>query len=588
MEENNGMQSSSRYGFTTATTDTTTTRRTTQAAAAAAAAAVASTRLSLETTTDTGTTNTNTSSTTSTTSHDGGHHDFQDKQHVMMGLNIAGVAATCLTTIFGLFHVDVFLRAYELPLPVYSAGSVIFAIVNTANDVAGAWLVDHVATTMPRSDLVGISGCVFCLAFLTPFFRYSSSSSVMQGGAHFVASMSAYDTLYSFTAILMGSVVTDNHSMTDKARVQYMASSKVLNLVASLVVARIGLSLFDVTNLRPFRSFLVVLASAVGVLFVTAQAMILGMTRANTTCREFLGVLLRPFQRARLRLGLDSDKNNYNYKPAHQQQQSLQYGGESSSSTSSKRKLRWRQVVKDFRGHSNFWAWIGMEMLLEAQNTFVTSFLKTFVDQLVLEVGVSRVTCDWLLSMIRPLTQVVSIFAYIPIRRFGYPRVYTILFGVNMILSLTLLIMADETSTTWIIFFLCTYPVVTGAVMSAGFHLAMSDMVLESKRKHALEGRHDAPSLAGIFMGANALVCKPMESLLPVITATVLHRSKEYESKKNLFYLLVLPPLFCSCLQLLSWSRFDLHSKLTDKMRDELKKLHSRSESDIELVVGRG
>jgi hypothetical protein len=43
---------------------------------------------------------------------------------------------------------------------------------------------------------------------------------------------------------------------------------------------------------------------------------------------------------------------------------------------------------------------------------------------------------------------------------------------------------------------------------------------MEMKRKHAMEGRYDEPSLAGLFMGANALVCKPMKSiLLPNFTA---------------------------------------------------------------------
>jgi Na+/melibiose symporter-like transporter len=256
-------------------------------------------------------------------------------------------------------------------------------------------------------------------------------------------------------------------------------------------------------------------------------------------------------------------------------------------------------VLQDFWRHDNFRAWIGMEMLLEAQNTFCITFLKTFVDQLILEDehqsedgdgsvssgGFSREACDWLLSMIRPLTQIVAIATYVPIRKLGYPRVYSILFGVNIFLSLLLLTLANESSTVMIIAFLCVYPVVTGAVQSAGFHLAMSDMVMEMKRKHAMEGRYDEPSLAGLFMGANALVCKPMESILPILTATVLDRSEsKWHDKQNLFYLLVLPPLICSCLQLLAWRRFDLTPKRTLKMRDELKKLDRAGDTDPLLV----
>jgi hypothetical protein len=111
--------------------------------------------------------------------------------------------------------------------------------------------------------------------------------------------------------------------------------------------------------------------------------------------------------------------------------------------------------------HDNFRAWIGMEMLLEAQNTFCITFLKTFVDQLILRDepeagsadGFSRATCDWLLSMIRPLTQFDTIATCIPIRQLGYPRVYSILFRVNIVLSLLLLTLANESSTYLLVAF---------------------------------------------------------------------------------------------------------------------------------------
>jgi Na+/melibiose symporter-like transporter len=559
------------------------------------------------------------------------HHpdDFGNKQHVMMGLTIAGVASSMLATIFGLFHVDVFLRAYELPLPTYSLGSFLFSIISTANNVAGAWLVDHVALTMPRSDLVGTSGCLFALLFLTPFFRWPKSNIVSRqspfwDGLHFVTTMSLYDTLNSFTTILLGSVVTDNHSMSDQARVQFMASGKVLNLVASFAVARMGLAIFarahshnsdtddttDSYDLTQFRIFLVLLSCSAGMLFIVGQAMINGSGSGGNSSSTL--AILRTTTRNLWRRS-DSNKSRLSASRRSQHRDSdydtaTSAAGTTATDTSTstsantntggtgkKRKLYWRRVLQDFWRHDNFRAWIGMEMLLEAQNTFCITFLKTFVDQLILrdehEVeagggggGFSRGTCDWLLSMIRPLTQIVAIATYIPIRRLGYPRVYSILFWVNIVLSLLLLTLANESSTVMIIAFLCIYPVLTGAVQSAGFHLAMSDMVMEMKRKHAMEGRHDEPSLAGLFMGANALVCKPMESILPILTATVLDQGDKSHDKRNLFYLLILPPLMCSCLQLLAWRRFDLTPKRTVKMRDELKKLERGADMDPLLV----
>ena len=130
----------------------------------------------------------------------------------------------------------------------------------------------------------------------------------------------------------------------------------------------------------------------------------------------------------------------------------------------------------------------------------------------------------------------------------------------------------------------------TGAVQSAGFHLAMSDMVLEMKRKHAVEGRFDEPSLAGLFMGANALLCKPMESVLPIVAAYFLGKTDFSTNEQSadaqwvLFYLLVVPPLLFSCLQLLSWRKYTLHPERMDSMREELEELtatDSREAADL-------
>merc|ERR1740124_345174 len=81
-------------------------------------------------------------------------------------------------------------------------------------------------------------------------------------------------------------------------------------------------------------------------------------------------------------------------------------------------------------------------------------------------------------------------------------------------------------------------------------------------------------------MGANALLCKPMESFLPVVAAIVLDENSGktaiFRPKNDksadwaLFYLLVLPPLFFSGIQILSWSYYTLIPSKTEKLRKEL------------------
>jgi len=462
-------------------------------------------------------------------------------QQFMMGLTIAGVATCLLVTTFGLFHVDVFLRVYNLPLETYSRGNVVYAVVNTFNDFLGAWLMDSLASrSVNRSDLIGISGSLLALCFLIPFGRSRESS--WWDGIHFISSMCLYDTMCSFMTILLSSLVTDNHSMTDRERVRFMASGQTVNLVATFGVARIGLEVFDEEDMSSFRRFLWVLAVLVTGLYLLAQ-----MMTANAIDRTTFSIrrVIRP--------------------PA--------------AANRSTRRPRLVQVVRDFWSHGNFWAWIGMELFLESQVSFVNSFLKTFVDRLLLDSGeVSKDTCDLLLSIVRPLGLIAGILCYIPIERFGYRQLYSTLFAINASLCIYMLLYCTYRSTFQIMIFLLIYPAITVAVGSAGFHLVMSDMVLERKRQHATEGRIDEPSLAAIYLGINNLFCKPAESFLPVIAANMLsdlniHSEGDERVQSVLYKVLVIPPLIFSFLQWLSWRRYTLTRNKTRQMREALQGL---------------
>jgi len=99
----------------------------------------------------------------------------------------------------------------------------------------------------------------------------------------------------------------------------------------------------------------------------------------------------------------------------------------------------------------------------------------------------------------------------------------------------------------------------------------MADMVTEMKYIQIKQDRMNESSLAGMFMGANALMCKPMDSLLPIIAAWGLDRAGfavnlEEDSgaeisnaeQWTLFYLLIGPSLIFSPLQHYIWDNYDL------------------------------
>jgi hypothetical protein len=506
--------------------------------------------------------------------------------HVQIGLNVASVGVACLSTAYDLFHVVVFLDAYQLPLPTYRTGLLLYVTINTTNYVCGAWIIDHLAAHhMTRCDLIALVGCLYAVCFLTPFFRWPSNELDDEShtvwsweGLHFVLSLSLYDAMSTVTLMLMGSVVTDCHDMTDEERVNYLSSGKVASLIASAITARSGLALYDSDHLYPFRLYVAGLAVVVATMFVAGQILIL-QPSSQSVFRS-----LRNLCSGRRRLTMGRILSCCCWPV------STKRPLRSPKLPNSSRSWKWVTVIRDFATHRNFVVWMVMEMLLEAQTAYVSAFQKTFMDHLVLQpedevagFGMSgsyytRDHCDMLLSIVRPLTMVISIAMYVPIRRLGYSRIYLGLFLFNFVFSGIMCFAASPSSTHAIATYLVVYPVLAGAVQASGFHLAMSDLVLEMKRRHIGSGRLDEPSRAALFMGTNALFCKPMGAFLPIVTATLLDHATQQESRTYLYHLLVVPPLWASLVQALVWWHFDLVPRRTAKMRDELMKMHSAVE----------
>ena len=76
--------------------------------------------------------------------------------------------------------------------------------------------------------------------------------------------------------ISLASAVSDDHNMTDQERVNNMSSSQLYNLVASLIVATLGIKLFDPQGLANFQFYVLFLAILAILVFGTAQSIISG------------------------------------------------------------------------------------------------------------------------------------------------------------------------------------------------------------------------------------------------------------------------------------------------------------------------
>ena len=102
----------------------------------------------------------------------------------------------------------------------------------------------------------------------------------------------------------------------------------------------------------------------------------------------------------------------------------------------------------------------------------------------------------------------------------------------------------------------------------------------------AKEGRWHEPSLAAMYIGMNALFCKPAESFLPIVAAHMLSKlNLQYEGNHQvqsaLFKVLVIPPLMFSIAEWMSWRRYTLTPQKTNQMREELKGLPTTGQHSV-------
>ena len=478
-------------------------------------------------------------------------------RNFLAALTLASLGSTILSTTFNLFNVETFLTAYELPLSSYAFGTFIYTIIDVINDIGGAYFVDAYAMRSSRGA-IGKSGCLLALCFLAPFFRGGRriKESPFLATSHFIISVSSYDTLFTFLSMLIGSYFTDNaHTLSESTRINFTASGKIVNLIGSFVVGRVGLELFDTDDMARFRVHVLILSGVACALFVLAQRLM--------------------------------------YRAADKDHDKEKGGGRSTMNV--------RRLIAELCRSENFLSFIGMEALLEAEVTFSESFGKVFFDRLF--VDLSEETADNILASISPASQVLSIMLFMPIRRIGYRQIFVYLFQGKIIVSAIVLLAFGSSSTTILTMFLVINQIATAAVQTSCFYLCMADLTMFLKYKQAKQGHMD-DSFAGLIFGINAVFCKPVIALIPIVAAWSLARvgfntgthtrffkiykdtPDEVEVRQVLFHLLVIPPLVLSSIQLLIWRYYSLASARAEEVRLELKRL--RASEDDPRRIGNG
>jgi hypothetical protein len=491
------------------------------------------------------------------------------ESHVLAGLTLAGLAATMLHTVHT-YQMDQLSSSQALVggdssshrhFGPYSAGAM---ILKTISYVVGAWCVDsYAATRRTRTDAIGAMGFGLAAVFLL---------------SHWHASLAprwqwAFECTRSVYILILASPVIDDHRLSPVARIQFMASGQCVNLGTALIVrwmcelvssANSTSSSNDIPRTlaeHESRLFLLFLAIIACILFTVAQTQIASLKSPS------IRLVFSPLWK-RSRVKQDEDAHGMDDVDVRKVVSPISTEAPTTSWWNSHALLRrgdldWRRVVRDLCRSQRFRMWLGMEVLMESHIAiFHVSYLHEFVYNH--ETDGLDARAAWVLVLTR---KVAAIVTYLPMAlHFGYAGVYRALFYTAGGLSFVVLVIHEISpiASVELYYFAMVFLLFsTVAVHSAGFQLAMADLSLEMHYRQVLEGRTDDPSLAGVLIGANAVVCKPVAYLVSMLVTYM-------QSSPHSYYLLTLVPFLGSAFQLWFWNRYDLTPRRTAAMREEL------------------
>ncbi|OQS02038.1 hypothetical protein THRCLA_05558 [Thraustotheca clavata] len=431
-------------------------------------------------------------------------------------------AAVVLTATFNTFHVETFLNEYKLDLAAYASGHVIYAIVNTLNDLLGAYFVDAWAPIKGRAWLLSFGGAVWTVMFLLPWFPWKSYPAF-----HFVFSLSCYDTLYSFCAIAGGSLLTEMN-ISDSQRIQILRVKSIVGMTVAFVTTQLGQYFF--ASKGTFRIYCVVLAMiALG---------FYGLFYYLLTHEKTHKLMPRPMKTT------------------------------STPQTSTPLMTTVKQILSDFYHLKNFRYWLGMEMCLETQCNFNRHYLRIFLVHFSAGMW-SLTTLASIISGLPLAMQIIRFGMYSVMDHIGVYHLYQYSFFAKLVASsmTACYVYGTSTSTGPILVFFFIFNMIVTELPTGGFPIAMGNMHKELSLRRLQTGRGIITSSSGMFMGLNAVFCKPMDSLLPILAATQLDAAHFQQNKNSsmvqsaMLHLLLLPPFLFSIVQLYSWYHYTLDTE---------------------------
>eukprot|EP00904_Undaria_pinnatifida_P006719 jgi/Undpi1/3177/HiC_scaffold_15.g06551.m1 len=550
-----------------------------------------------------------------------------------LAFGAASFASSVLCTLFSMYVTPVFTSVYqartgrrETPQSApaaaalrrikdshFYASHVVFAIWNAVNDPAFAWLIDNTTASGGNRRLPAIKygGPLWCLAFLIPWWPWSSVPGSWLVGLHFAVSICMFDSFLTYVLLvhcaLLADLTTDN-----KLRNNYNNVGSLLG-VAGGAAGAMSYHLYDGNAMGPFRCFCLGAAamSCYGFWWTGTR---LDVGRLDSFKRQVPGNRLRdPFApltppRGGIDMSGDSMRSRSPNTPgsgveegdalmgrrSHRKEKavadaaagagvarkSLGRGattaeeGWGTNAARGGRELSFLDFAKQLISHGNFWLYVSMNFVENFNALFDQSFF-VFLDTKLFAQAVPRgsrgVLTALCLYLPKVMTQVLTPVA----DRFGTYRVIMWAAAFKLVAGSLMCVVGAQAWPLWTLLFLGNR---LAATAWGFYNLSFADVIDED----TLRNRRPE-SMSCSVHGVQALFVKPAQSLAPMLGMAFLPRgalktdltdmtSPQADSvRAAAFTIMWAVPVGCGALQVLIWRAYRLHGAALKDMKKRLR-----------------
>ncbi|XP_065118682.1 transmembrane protein 180 [Paramisgurnus dabryanus] len=454
-----------------------------------------------------------------------------------------------LHNVFLLYYVETFVSVYKIDKLSFWVGESVFLIWNSLNDPLFGWLSDRSFLSSPQSgsqisspevvlkrlQALSRSGPLFALSFLAFWVAWTWP------GLQFLLCLCLYDGFLTVVDLNHNALLADLAvSANDRTRLNFHSS--LFSALGSLSVF-LSYSFWNKEDFHYFRLFCVALAAVSMVGFAVVSRLL----------------------RQRFHNEVQTHKNEC------EELTELSVG--QAPFTSPEKPVTLGEYLKQLSRHRNFMWFVSMNLVQVFHCHFNSNFFPLFLEHLLSD-RISASTGSFLLGFSYIAPHLNNLYFLTLCRRFGVYQVIRWLFLLKLGLSIAMMLAgADQ------LYLLCIF-IASNRVFTEGtcklLNLVITDLVDED---FVLNRRQQAAS--ALLFGMVALVTKPGQTFAPLIgtwllcvytgydifernsvgTSPISAPASPMPLRQGCFYLLVFVPITCALLQLLAWSRFNLHGR---------------------------